>query len=118
MILDSDIVIINQRICEYNNQTSTVINPDNLLSAVGNIQWYDKIEYQAASLMRSLIIGNPFQDANKRTAVIACAFICPPTCSDIDLENCAINIATGKLKEVADIADVLYPELNHETKDI
>lgn len=101
---------VNEAICDEDGKKSIVINENNILSALSVQQWYDKEEYLASALLRSLIIGHGFQDANKRTAAVVANSICPFRCPDKIAENCIINIAIGKLKEVQEISDILYED--------
>ena len=108
-MLELDTLIgINQAICELANEDSKVINENNLLSALSVQQWYDDDRLLASALIRSITIGHGFQDGNKRTAAIVGAIVCPYACDEDVLIDCILDVATGKLRDVYDIAGTLY----------
>lgn len=108
-MIDYDFVLgVNICICNHDGKSSVVINKSNILSALGVQQWYDTPELQAAAVLRSLIIGHGFQDGNKRTAAVVANSICNIVCSDSDFENCIIDVATGRIKSVETIANILF----------
>ena len=70
---------------------------------------------KAAMLMRGITQGHPFQDANKRTGLVASYFLAQmgyelvepaPEHETIDL---ALRISSGRLRDVAQIATELRP---------
>ncbi len=100
---------INQSICKDNDQVSVVINENNLLSALSVQQWYEDDLHRAAALIRSITIGHGFQDGNKRTAACVGMYIHDYGCSEDEMIECILDIATGKLKDVDEITTLLYP---------
>lgn len=108
-MIDLEFLIgINMAVCEASNEKSVVINRDNLLSALSVQQWYEDDRLLASALIRSLTIAHGFQDGNKRTAAIVGAFIREYDCSEDDMINCILSIAKGELKDVNEIASILY----------
>lgn len=87
---------------------SVVINESNILSALSVQQWYDDDAHLASALLRSLVIGHGFQDGNKRTAAAVANHIYSFQCDDSTAEDCILEIAKGDLKDVNDIASILY----------
>ena len=109
MIVDEDTVLgINEAICEDQGTESVVLSRENLLSALGIQQWYQDKELQASALLRSLILNHPFQDGNKRTAYVAAMMVATINRDDNEVERCLLEIARGNLKDVNDIASILY----------
>ena len=109
MIIDFEYLCgINEYVCEMSNEQSLIINKGNLLSALGTQQWYDDTTLQASAIIRSLVIGHGFLDGNKRTAAIAGAAIQDYNCSESEMIQCILAIATGELKDVEEIASILY----------
>lgn len=108
-MIDFDYLIgVNKCVCKNANEQSVVINEDNLLSALGVQQWYDDDRLRASALVRSLTIGHGFRDGNKRTATIIGAIVCEYTCSEDEMIECVLNIAKGELRDVEEIASILY----------
>lgn len=108
-MIDLDYLIgVNECVCNLAHERSVVINEDNLLSALGTQQWYDDDKLRASALVRSLTIGHGFQDGNKRTATIIGAIICDYTCTEDELIGCVLSIAKGELRDVEEIASILY----------
>lgn len=108
-MIDLDYLIgINEYVCNLADENSVVINKDNLLSALSVQQWYDDDRLLASALIRSITIGHGFQDGNKRTAAIIGAIICDYTCSEDEMIECILDIAKGKLRDVEEIASILY----------
>lgn len=110
MLSYEELLNLNKAVCSNSNQRSVVINENNLKSALGTQQWYDKNQDRASALFRSLIIAHGFQDGNKRTAVLALVSQCEPKISQEDIAVIAIMIATGELKDVEDIRIALFNE--------
>lgn len=110
MIILQDLLNFNDAICRDNQQVSIVINEDNLLSALSVQSWYPDDCLRASALVRSLTIGHGFQDANKRTAAGIGMKIHDYECSEDDVIDCILRIATGELRDVEDIAAILYPD--------
>ena len=110
MITLQDLININQNICEDNQQNSVIINQSNLLSALSVQQWYDDPCLLASALIRSITIGHGFQDGNKRTAACVGMKICDYECTEFEMIQCILDIATGKIKDVEIIASILYPD--------
>lgn len=108
MITLEHLIGINQSICNKYKQKSIMINENNLLSALSVQQWYDSDELLSAALFRSIIIAHGFQDGNKRTAVAISYDIKHFKCSNDEVVQCSLNVATGKLKDVQEIASILY----------
>lgn len=100
---------LNKCVCDKNQQESHLINENNLLSALSVQQWFETNEVRAAAIFRSIIQGHPFQDGNKRTAVLLIMYMCEPTCSEDVLFDTTIKVAEGKLKNPEEIANILYP---------
>ena len=108
-MIDLDYLIgVNEYVCNLANENSVVINEDNLLSALSVQQWYEDDRLLASALIRSITISHGFQDGNKRTAAIIGAIICDYTCSEDEMIECILDIAKGKLKDVEEIAAILY----------
>lgn len=108
-MIDLDYLIgINEYVCNLANENSIVINENNLLSALSVQQWYQDDRLLASALIRSITIGHGFQDGNKRTAAIIGAIIRDYDCSEDEMIECILDIATGKLRDVEDIATILY----------
>ena len=104
-----DLLGYNKFVCELEGAESVVINEDNLLSALSvQSSYYDTDELIASALFRSLIIAHGFQDGNKRTATICLLDIYPPAVPDTVIEDVAIQIATGQLVDVSEIANILF----------
>ena len=110
MITYEELIGMNIAVCSIAGETSVVINEDNLKSALSVQQWYDDDRLLASALIRSITIGHGFQDGNKRTAAIIGAIIKDYTCSEDDMIECILDIAKGNLRNVDEIADILYPE--------
>lgn len=104
------LIWLNEAICQDSGEQSIIINKNNLLSALSVQQWYFDDSLLAAALIRSITIGHGFQDGNKRTAAAAGATICKFTCTDAEATECIMQIATGQLRDVQDIAAKLYPD--------
>lgn len=108
MITYPELVGVNIAVCLDAGEQSAVINENNLLSALSVQQWYDDDRLLASDLIRSITIGHGFQDGNKRTAAIIGAIICDYNCSEDEMIECILDIATGKLRDVEEIASILY----------
>lgn len=108
MITYAELVGVNIAVCSDAGEQSIVINENNLLSALSVQQWYDDDRLLASALIRSITIGHGFQDGNKRTAAIIGAIICDYTCSEDEMIECILDIAKGKLRDVEEIASILY----------
>ena len=109
--IDLDYLIgVNECICDQVGEQCVIINENNLLSALSVQYWYDDPRLLASALIRSLTIAHGFRDANKRTAAIVGASICDFTCSEDEMAQCILDIAKGELRNVEEIADILYPE--------
>lgn len=102
---------INDYVCSLADEPSVIINKDNLLSALSVQQWYDDNRLLASALIRSITIGHGFQDGNKRTAALIGDLVCNYTCTESEMIDCILAIAKGELREVVDIANILYPEV-------
>lgn len=108
--IDLDYLIgVNECICNEVGEECVMINENNLLSALSVQYWYDEPRLLASALIRSLTIAHGFRDANKRTAAIVGAAICEFTCTEMEMAQCVLDIAKGELKDVEEIADILYP---------
>lgn len=110
MITLDMLIRINEVICRYSNQESVVINKSNLLSALSVQYWYEDRCELASALIRSLVVGHGFQDGNKRTAACIGMYVQDFECSDTESFECILNIAKGNLKDVKEIASILYPD--------
>lgn len=108
MITYAELVGVNIAVCSDAGEQSVVINENNLLSALSVQQWYDDDRLLASALIRSITIGHGFQDGNKRTAAVVGAIICDYTCSEDEMIECILDIAKGKLRDVEEIASILY----------
>ena len=108
MITYDELIGVNIAVCEDAGELPAVINENNLLSALSVQQWYDDDRLLASALIRSITIGHGFQDGNKRTDAIIGAIIYDYTCSEDEMISCILDIATGKLRDVEEIADILY----------
>lgn len=114
-----DLININKQITEQYNQNSVLINRSNLESAL-SIQYfdYDNFNTISAKLFRNIIIAHGFQDANKRTAIIALGLINPPKCTNQELGNLAISIAEGKYKDdINELVSKLYFETTEQIEE-
>lgn len=104
-----DLIGYNKLVCDLSGEQSVVINEDNLLSAIGvQFGYFESDELIASALFRSLIVGHGFADGNKRTATMCLLDIFPPIVSDSVIEDVAIKIATGELRNPEEIASKLY----------
>ena len=110
MIVLDDLIAINQAICKYTDEISLIINEDNLLSALSVQQWYEDDCLLAAALIRSISIAHGFQDGNKRTAACIGMYIKDFECTENMMIECILNVTTGKIKDVDEIAAILYPQ--------
>ena len=110
MITYDELVGANIAVCLNAGEQSVVINENNLLSALSVQQWYDDDRLLASALIRSITIGHGFQDGNKRTAAIIGAIIRDYDCSEDEMIECILDIAKGKLRDVEDIAFILYKQ--------
>lgn len=109
-MIDRQLVeVFNKCVCYKVQQESRLINENNLLSALSVQQWFETNEVKAAAIFRSIIQGHPFQDGNKRTAVLLIMYMCEPTCSEDTLFDTTIKVAEGRLKDPEEIANILYP---------
>lgn len=109
MITLKQLELINILVCAKVNEESQVINYNNLESALSvQYSYYDTDEQIASALLRSLIINHGFADGNKRTAVMACTIIKQPILSDKNLAKIANDIAIGTIRDVDEIANLLY----------
>lgn len=108
MITLDELIGVNIAVCSDAGEQSIVINENNLLSALSVQQWYEDDRLLASALIRSITIGHGFQDGNKRTAAIIGAIICDYTCSEDKMIECILDIAKGKLRDVEEIASILY----------
>ena len=109
MISYQELIGANIAVCMVADETPAVINENNLLSALSIQQWYDDTRLLASALIRSITIGHGFQDGNKRTAAVIGAAVCDFTCTEDEMIDCILAIAKGELREVEDIAAILYP---------
>lgn len=108
-MIDLDYLIgVNEYVCNLANESSVIINEDNLLSALSVQQWYEDNRLLASALIRSITIGHGFQDGNKRTAAIVGAVIRDYDCTEDEMIDCILDIAKGNLRDVEDIAEILY----------
>lgn len=100
----------NEFICKAYNEPYSLISEDRAKSAlsVQDNNYYGTDDLLAASLFRSLILNHPFQDGNKRTAIIALLFVYSYNYNMNTLYNVTLDIASGKLYDVSDIADKLF----------
>lgn len=98
----------NEVVCKNSGQESVIINKNNLMSALSVQQWFQDEKLRAAALFRSLIQNHPFQDGNKRTAVLVLMHVCKPTCTDETLFNVTLKVAVGTLKDPEEISKLLY----------
>ena len=110
MITLDALVGVNSYICYRDNEPSRVINEDNLLSALSIQQWYDDDFMLASALVRSITISHGFQDGNKRTAALVGNIVCPYTCTEDEMIDCILSIAKGEIRDVEEIATILYPD--------
>ena len=108
MITYAELVGVNIAVCLDAGEQTVVINENNLLSALSVQQWYDDDRLLASALIRSITIGHGFQDGNKRTAAIVGAIIRDYDCSEDEMIECILDIAKGKLRDVEEIASILY----------
>lgn len=108
-MIDLEFVIgVNEAICDSDSKNCIVINENNILSALSVQQWYEDDAHLASAILRSLVIGHGFQDGNKRTAATIANYICSFQCDDFTAEECILRIAKGELKDVDEIASILY----------
>ena len=110
-MIDLDYLIgVNEYVCSLVGEQCVMINENNLLSALGVQYWYDEPRLLASALIRSLTIGHGFKDGNKRTAAIVGASVLDFTCDEDTMAECVLDIAKGELRDVEEIADILYPQ--------
>jgi death-on-curing protein len=93
-----------------------IISMDKLEAAVARPQasafgeeLYPSLAEKAAALLQSIVIGHPFLDGNKRAGLGAMLLFLAlngvdESDDDDALYALVINVATGELREVADIA--------------
>lgn len=114
MKLDFEFICaINNNICQLCDEEFRIINENNIRSALSVLDNdYDDFNHNCARLFRSIIIAHGFQDGNKRTAVIVLKAINPPSCNDKVLEDLAVDIASGKEKDIKNIYNKLYTNIN------
>lgn len=110
MITLEDVIDFNKEICKVSGEESFLINKDNVLSALSVQQWYSDKCLLASALIRSLTIGHGFQDGNKRTAACIGMYILDFECSEDDMISCILDIAQGIIRDVEEIASILYPD--------
>lgn len=106
-----NVVDINKAVCDVYGTQHLVIKENELQSAIGVQQWYDNVKMSACAVLRSLVLNHPFRDGNKRTAYIAANYMARTTCSLSTAEQCLVDIASGNLKNVDDIRNILYGPL-------
>ena len=110
-MIDLDYLIgVNEYVCSLVGEPCVLINENNLLSALSVQGWYDDPRLLASALIRSLTIGHGFRDGNKRTAAIVGAAILDYTCDEYTMADCILRIAMGELRDVEEIAGILYPK--------
>lgn len=110
MISFEDVLEINELVCSASNEVSILLNRDNVLSALSVQQWYLEPCLCASALIRSITIGHGFQDGNKRTAACVGMMLLDFECSEDTIIDCILSIAKGSLKDVNEIASMLYPD--------
>ncbi len=74
---DSEKSIIQQIIDfneDLNNKTLTIIDVNRLKSIVSSYYYYESIEHQLLSIVKSIIKNHAFIDANKRTGLMTLVF--------------------------------------------
>ena len=118
MITLDNLVELNTLICEDNGQQCTIINRNNLLSALSVQQWYSNDALLAAALIRSITIAHGFQDGNKRTAAAIGMMVKDFECTEDVMIETILSIAKGELRNVDEIATMLYPISYEEVTDV
>ena len=81
------------------------------MSALSVQQWFQDEKLRASALFRSLIQNHPFQDGNKRTAVLVLIHMCKPTCTDEILLDVSLKVAMGVLKDPKEISRLIYSDI-------
>lgn len=106
----SDIILINNRICEKQNQKATILNSELLSQCSSSCKatFDGKYLYKTASdrilkTVYSIVTLHPFSDSNKRTAFVALfclarmngLYVTAPNRDT--LQNTFIDIASGRM---------------------
>ncbi len=113
------IILINQLICKLYNQKSVLINESNLDSCFSVFDSYYETEEEIVSaFLRALITAHAFQDANKRTAIVAAWYVKPGTIDSIGLSKLAIQIAQNTDMPIKNICKALYFKNIKESKSV
>ena len=106
------VVAINKEIVTKTREPFSVLNENNIKSALGNqFQPYELEEQAIASTFKSLIINHGFANGNKRTAVICLrAFSVELKCNDNSLYELTYSLANegGSKISVNHIANILF----------
>ena len=106
------VVAINKEIVTKTGERFSVLNENNIKSALGNqFQPYELEEQAIASTFKSLIINHGFANGNKRTAVICLrAFSVELKCNDNSLYELTYSLANegGSKISVNHIANILF----------
>jgi death-on-curing family protein len=91
-----DILAINKRICERENEEFLVINKSNILSALSvQFSYYESDEEIRVALFHHLIIAHGFKDANKRTALVVLLYDGDISATQKELEDITLEIASS-----------------------
>lgn len=109
MITLDDLIDVNRLICTDSGEGYAFINEDNLLSALSVQQWYSDDCLLASALIRSISIAHGFRNGNKRTAACIGMYVKEYECSEDELIQCVLDITAGKIKDMSQVASILYP---------
>jgi len=111
-----EVVALHAELMRDEGQTSLLIAPDRLESALERPraeafgeEFYPALAEKAAALLQGIVIGHPFLDGNKRAGLGAMLVFLRlngvTATPDLDaLYDLVIAVATGELREVADVA--------------
>ena len=106
-----DILNINIRICERDNEESTVINKNNILSALSvQFSYYETDEEIRVALFHHLIIAHGFKDANKRTAMVVLLYDGGVKADQSELASIALDIADkgGSHMDISELVSKIF----------
>ena len=110
-------IITYNQLCEFNlsvcivyGTVHSVISESAAKSAlsVQDNNYYGTEDLLASAVFRSIIMNHAFRDGNKRTAIIALVYMTGKHFEDGILYETAVDIATGKLSDVYEIAAKLF----------
>lgn len=117
MFIDYSIICaINKYFCEKTGEPFGILSENAILSALSVQQsYYDTDEEIGAALFRSIILNHGFENANKRTATMCLFFYRQPYLLDKEIEKLSIDVATGKVKDVDRLVEILFYDYMYES---